>query len=95
MRHTHGEFIVGNGFSAFIDGVPNDHECDDKGDVVYTTYSGRVIRWYTIRKWAHLTTEARDPLLHKHFEEIGDPINSGSVSCSICKQSMLSQMAWF
>lgn len=94
MRNTHGVFIVGEGFSAFIDGIPNDHECDSKGDIIYTTVSGKVVTWHTVRKWAHLTNEAREPLLYKHFEEIGDPINSGSVSCSICKQSALSQEVW-
>lgn len=82
-------FIQGDGFTAFIDGLPADHECDSKGDVVYQTKSGKRVYWHTIRKWAHLTTEARDPLLHKHFNDIEDPICAGSVSCSICKQAAM------
>lgn len=92
MRNTHSAFIAGNGFSAFIDGIPNDHECDDKGDIVYRTASGKTVYWHTVRKWAHLTTEAREPLLHKHFEQLDDPICSGSVSCSICKQAAMDNM---
>lgn len=94
MRNTHSAFIAGNGFSAFIDGIPNDHECDSKGDVVYRTASGKTVRWYTVRKWAHLTTEARDPLLYKHFEEIDDPICAGSCTCSKCGSVLMDEMIW-
>lgn len=94
MRNTHSAFIAGNGFSAFIDGIPNDHECDSKGDIIYRTASGKTVHWYTVRKWAHLTTEAREPLLYKHFNEIEDPICAGSVTCSICKEAAINQAMW-
>lgn len=97
MKNTHSAFIAGNGFSAFIafiDGIPNDHDCDDKGDIIYRTASGKTVYWHTVRKWVHLTTEAREPLLYKHFDSIEDPICSGSVSCSICKQAAMDNLIW-
>lgn len=94
MKNTHSTFISGNGFSAFIDGIPNDHECDSSGDVHYWTASGKHVTWYTQRQWAHLTTEAREPLLYAHYNKIGDPICSASVSCSICKEAAINQAMW-
>lgn len=94
MRNTHSAFIAGNGFSAFIDGMPNNHECDSKGDVHYWTASGKHVTWYTQKQWAHLTTEAREPLLYAYYDKIGDPICSGSVSCSICKEAAINQAMW-
>lgn len=94
MRNTHSEIIIAGDFRYFADGIPNDHECDSKGDVHYWTASGKHVTWHTQRQWAHLTTQAREPLLYAYYERIGDPICSGSVSCSICKQSALNQAAW-
>jgi hypothetical protein len=94
MRNTHSAFIAGDGFSAFIDGIPNDHECDSKGDAVYITKSGKRVYWHTIRKWASLTSEARLPLLEKHFREIDDPILGGSCTCSKCGSVAIDQAMW-
>lgn len=94
MKNTHSTFIADNGFSAFIDGIPNDRECDSRGDIHYRTASGKHVTWYTQRQWAHLTTEAREPLLYAHYAAIGDQICSGSVSCSICKEPAICQSVW-
>jgi hypothetical protein len=61
------------GGNAFVDGLKQDHECDSKGDTVYQTASGKMVYWYTQRKWAHLTTKARAPLLYAYYDSIDDP----------------------
>jgi hypothetical protein len=95
MVHTHGELIIlPGGGHAFIDGIKNNHECNSLGEPAYWTASGKRLYWYTVRKWAHLTWEARLPLLEEHFRELGDPICSGSVTCSICKADAMSQAIW-
>lgn len=83
-----------DGGHAFIDGLKQDHECDGKGDVVMQTASGKMVYWHTQRQWAHLTTEARRPLLYAHYEKIMDPICMESVTCSICKESSYSKAYW-
>jgi hypothetical protein len=90
--NTHGEFIIllGGG-TAFVDGVPNDHVCDAKGEPAYWTKSGKKLYWHTVREWAHLTWEARLPLLERRFEKLEDPITSGSVTCSICGEAAINQ----
>ena len=70
--------------NAIICGLPKDHICDDKGDMVYTTESGKTITWNTFRKLACFTEKFREgEILKKQYEE-GDPVISGSVTCSIC-----------
>lgn len=86
--------ISGKGFTAFIDGLPPDHECNSYGDMVYETASGKTITWNTHRQWASMTTMARQPLLFAHYEDIGDPILSASVSCSICKRPAIMDAHW-
>jgi len=82
---------VGQGL-AFIDG--RDHVCDSRGDIIYETASGRIVYWHTQRQWAHLTTEAREPLLYAHYQKIDDPICAGSVSCSVCKEAAMHTAVW-
>jgi transposase len=90
--NTHGEFIqLPNGAHAFIDAVPNTHQCNSAGEPAYWTASGKRIWWYTVRKWAHLTWEARTPLIEEHFRRLEDPICSGSVTCSICGEAAIDQ----
>lgn len=54
MNNTHSAHIITESFSAFIDGIPNDHECDGKGDPILIAQSGKVIYWHTYRQWASL-----------------------------------------
>lgn len=90
----HSGIIVGKGFSAFIDGIPNDHQCNSDGDTVYETKSGKRITWNTHREWASMTTMARQPLIFAYYDSIGDPILGASVSCSICKSVAIDQAVW-
>lgn len=85
--NTHSAFIsLPGGAHAFIDGIPNECDHDSKGDVVLVSKSGKVIYWHTYRQWAHLTTQARMPLVHAYHESIDDRILEGGVSCSKCKK---------
>ncbi len=86
--------ISGKGFSAFIDGMKPDHECNSNGDVLYITASGKRVTWNTHKNWASLTTMARRPLIYAHYSDIEDPICAESVSCSICKEVAIDQAAW-
>lgn len=86
--------LKGKSFTAFVDGLPPDHECNSTGDKVYETKSGKRITWNTIQKWAPLTTMAREPLLYEYFAEIEDPILMESVSCSICKEVAFDNACW-
>lgn len=70
------------------------HECNDRDDVIYGTASGKIIQWNTHRQWAHLTTEARRPLIYTHYEKTDDPICMESSTCSICKESSISKAYW-
>lgn len=90
MRNAH---FISKDFSFFIDGLPPDHKCDSL-EREFVSRSGKVIVWHTYRQWAHLTWEAREKLIHEYHLKIDDPILSGSVACSICKQSALSQAMW-
>ncbi len=87
-------FITGKGFSAFVDGMPSDHECDSNGDMVYATRSGKRIYWNTHKEWAGMTTMAREPLIFAHYDSIDDPILMCSTSCSICKSVAYDASAW-
>lgn len=86
--------IIGNGFTAFVDGLQPDHECNSSGDIVYGTKSGKMVTWNTHKQWASMTTMARQPLLFAHYEDIGDTILSASVSCSICKRPAILDAPW-
>lgn len=92
MRNTHSIAVIGEGFSYFADGIPNDHECNSKGDWIYITASGKVIHWYTFRKWASYTSQYRNRLIEEYQDRIGDPILQGSVTCSICKEAAINQI---
>lgn len=78
----------------FIDGLPKDHVCDEKGDLVYQTASGKRVYWNTHKEWAGYTTQARDPLIWDYYYSIDDPILMSSCTCSICKEVAFDQAAW-
>lgn len=94
MRNTHSAFIVGDNFSAFIDGIPNDHECNSNGDMVYESASGKRIYWHTYKQWASYTHTMREPLIYAYHDAISDPITMGSCSCSICKSPAIDGACW-
>jgi len=95
MSRNSSAFIrLPGGGHAFIDGLKQDRECNDRGDVIYRTASGKVIRWNTHRRWAHLTTVARRELIYAHYEKIDDRICMESSTCSICKESSISKAYW-
>lgn len=95
MNRNSSAFIqLPNGATAFIDGLKQDHECNSNGDAEYQTASGKMIYWHTQRQWAHLTTEARRPLLYAYYESIDDPICMETCTCSICKESSISKAYW-
>lgn len=73
MKGKHGEFIQGNGFNAFIDGVPDDHEHDDKGEMVYFGDGG---------SFKESELPKGDEAKHKFMQD--HSLNGASVSCSIC-----------
>lgn len=83
-----------DGGHAFIDGLKQDHECNSNGDAEYRTASGKMIYWHTQLQWAHLTTEARRPLLYAYYDSIDDPICMETCTCSICKESSYSKAYW-
>jgi hypothetical protein len=91
-NNTHGAFIAGNGLNAFVDGIPDtcDHNWD--GDTIMQSASSKMIYWHTYRKWASFVTKLRTRLVHRHHEEIEDPIVMETVSCSKCKKVFSPQM---
>lgn len=84
--NTHEIFIQGNGFNAFVTGVPDTCQHDWSGDEVHFTQSGKTIYWHTFRQWASFTSKMRNRLIYEHQEEIGDPITGGAVTCKHCKK---------
>ena len=86
MSDTHGEIIIGNGFSAFIDGLPDTCKHEWNGDTIFFTKSGKMITPHTHKEWASYTAKMREPLIHEHYNKIDDPILEGAVSCSKCKK---------
>lgn len=73
------------GGAAFIDGMPE--TCDHKEeDAVYVSSSGKVVHWHTYRQWAHLTTQARYPLIIDYHDQIEDPIVEFTTECRSCKR---------
>lgn len=86
-NNTRGAFVdLGNGMTAFVDGIPDKCEHDWNGDTVFTAASGKIIYWHTYRQWAHLPSDARSLLVQEHHFEIEDPIVEMAVSCSKCKK---------
>ena len=74
MKGKHEEFInLGNGSHAFITGVPDDHEHDDKGEIIYFGDGGRF-------KESELPKDIEEK--HKFMDK--HRLNGSSVSCSIC-----------
>lgn len=86
MNHTHSETIVIENTVIHIDGIQDTCEHSWNGDTVFYTSSGKRITPYTYKQWTSYTAQMREPLIHKHQEEIGDPIISGGVTCSKCKK---------
>ena len=84
--NKHSAFIIGDGFSAFIDGITDQCKHDYSGDEVHFTQSGKTIYWYTYKQWASYTERMRSELIYKHHEVIGDPIMGGAVTCKKCKK---------
>jgi len=85
--NTHGEVIKLEHGIAFIDGVTDKCPHNGRRDSVYQSASGKLIFWHTYRKWASLTTEARDKLIHDYHNSIEDPIVMGTSQCSLCKKT--------
>lgn len=83
MSNTHSVVIPG---FAFINGVPDTCNHNWNGDTIFFTKSGKMITPHTFPEWASYTAQMREPLIHKHQQEIDDPILEGAVSCSICKK---------
>lgn len=85
--NTHSEILqMPDGSTAFVDGIPDKCQHDDKGDQILWSASGKTIYWHTYRQWAHLPADARHELVYQHHHEIDDPIVGGCVSCSKCKK---------
>jgi hypothetical protein len=83
---THSAFgSLGNGSTFFIDGIPDTCEHDYKDDV-FIAASGKVIHWYTYRKWASYTAAMRNDLIQEYHNRIDDPIVCGTSECRKCKK---------
>ena len=80
----HSAITSGDGFTAFIDGIPDKCKHDDLGGNCFETVSGKIITPRTFIKWAGYTSVMRDQLIHKHFDNADDPIAMMCVSCSKC-----------
>lgn len=93
MSDTHSAFISGtidgSKVTAFVDGIPDDHEHDSVGGNYYVTESGKTITPTTFKRWASFTSEARDPLIFAHQEAEEDPVVAGGVTCSKCKKPFM------
>jgi len=86
-NNTHSAIIeLPGGSRAFIDGIPDECDHDWTGDPYYVAQSGKVILWHTYRQWAHLTNQARYPLIMEHHRKIDDPILESGVTCRKCKK---------
>jgi hypothetical protein len=85
--NTHSAIIqLSEGVKAFVDGIPDKCDHDDKGDTILWTKSGKTIHWHTFRQWASLPTNPRIKLILEHQDEIDDPVIGSCVSCSKCKK---------
>lgn len=84
--NTHSAHIIGNGFSAFIDGIPDTCEHDWSGDEVMFAKSGKTIYWHTYRKWASLISKERNRLIYEYHAEIEDDIIGGASTCKKCNK---------
>lgn len=63
------------------------HVCNDNGEPLIQSASGKIIHWYTYRKWASYCWDARRELIYEHHNKIDDPIVLESCTCSICGSS--------
>lgn len=82
--NTHSVVLIGEDFSMFIDGIPDDCDHVWNGATVFETASGKVIYWHTFRSLATYTSMARDPLIIAHQQNEGDPVTMCTGSCSKC-----------
>lgn len=75
------------GFYLVMKAKENNYDCehDWNGDTYWITKSGKMIYWYTHVQWAHLTTQAREPLIYAHYNKLKDPILESGVTCKKCK----------
>ena len=69
---------------AFIDGIPDKCKHQWDGGTYFVTSSGEIILPGTYKKWASYTSQMRDPLIHRHQENIDDPVVGGGSTCSKC-----------
>jgi len=86
MKQAHSAIIVGENFSAFIDGIPDKCDHDDLGGNCHQTVSGKWITPLTFIKWTGYTSQLRDKLIYEHQESIDDSVIMTTVSCSKCKK---------
>ena len=97
-NNTESAFITckldGQPFSAFVDGMPANHEHDSKGDLVYYTSSGKRLAWNTHKEYASFTTEFRAILLHAKYEALEDQITSCTTTCSKCGIEAIMDAYW-
>ncbi|HMG16747.1 MAG TPA: hypothetical protein VK590_14925 [Saprospiraceae bacterium] len=78
MRNdTHGALIIGDGFSAFVDGIPDKCEHDDNGPVLSFNSEGEYF------KDSEMPDYKTNPDGWRKFQD-AHKINGGCVSCSKC-----------
>lgn len=87
--NKHEIFIRGEGFSAFITGVPDKCDHDYNGPAYYITASGKYIDYATHKNWVGYTDAYRQRVVHWYYSEIiEDPITGGGVTCSKCNKAL-------
>lgn len=80
---THSAFGSFDDGTFFIDGISDTCKHEYKDDV-FITASGKVIHWYTFRKWASFTAAMRNNLIQQWSIDNDDPIVEGTSECRKC-----------
>lgn len=94
MRQGCRQFKVGNMTGFMCGGEPTDHECNDKGDVIYGFTDGFDGTLFEKTKKEKLNLNmCNDDKLH-FLREKDIYISSASVSCSICGRAAIDNAMW-
>jgi hypothetical protein len=77
---------IGDATAILCGGEPTDHECNDKGPVMYTFSDGDSCSLFDKARKERMNLNMCDADKLHFIREKGIDIRGGSVSCSICKR---------
>lgn len=91
-NHTHGALIHGDGWSAFVDGIPDTCDHDWTGPSVIYTHGGKRYAWNTVPEWAGYTDSVRVDLIQFRLRSEGDSVSCMTGCCAKCGKEFQPEM---